>query len=77
MKAFKSVAQYIDAQPRAQRAALERVRSTIRKAVPGGEEAISYGIPAYKRHGGCSSEQEWAGHTVCHSTPVRAVTAIF
>ena len=51
MKASKSVAQYIDAQPRAQRAALERVRSAIRKAVPGGEEVISYGIPAYKRHG--------------------------
>ena len=51
MKAFTSVDRYIAAQPRAQRAALERVRSTIRKAVPGDEEAISYGIPAYKRHG--------------------------
>ena len=51
MKAFKSVDHYIAAQPRALRAVLERVRSTIRKAVPGGEEVISYGIPTYKRHG--------------------------
>ena len=51
MKAFKSVDRYIAAQPPALRAVLERVRSTIRKAVPGGEESISYGIPTYKRHG--------------------------
>lgn len=30
---------------------LRRVRSTIRKAVPRAEEAISYQIPAYKLHG--------------------------
>ena len=29
---------------------LERVRSTIRKAVPGAEEMISYKIPTYKLH---------------------------
>src|SRR6266446_7117317 len=28
------------------------MRSTIRKAVPGGEEVISYQIPAYKLHAG-------------------------
>jgi uncharacterized protein YdhG (YjbR/CyaY superfamily) len=51
MKAFRSVDRYIAAQPRALQGVLERVRSTIRKAVPGGEEVISYGIPAYKRRG--------------------------
>jgi uncharacterized protein YdhG (YjbR/CyaY superfamily) len=30
---------------------LGRVRSTLRKAVPGAEEVISYQIPAYKLHG--------------------------
>jgi uncharacterized protein YdhG (YjbR/CyaY superfamily) len=30
---------------------LERVRRTIRKALPGVEEAVSYGIPALKLHG--------------------------
>ena len=31
---------------------LKRVRSSIRKAVPGAEETISYNIPTYKLHGG-------------------------
>jgi uncharacterized protein YdhG (YjbR/CyaY superfamily) len=30
---------------------LQRVRRTIRKAVPGAEEAISYQIPTYKLYG--------------------------
>ena len=30
---------------------LEQIRSTIRKALPGAEEVISYKIPAYKLHG--------------------------
>jgi uncharacterized protein YdhG (YjbR/CyaY superfamily) len=30
---------------------LKRVRSIIRKAVPGADEVISYQIPAYKLHG--------------------------
>jgi uncharacterized protein YdhG (YjbR/CyaY superfamily) len=34
------------------RAILRRVRSTIRKALPGAEERISYQIPAYRLHGG-------------------------
>lgn len=42
---------YIDLQPPSGRSALERVRRTIRKAVPDAEECISYKIPAYKLHG--------------------------
>jgi uncharacterized protein YdhG (YjbR/CyaY superfamily) len=49
---FKSVDEYIASQPEAVQGVLKRVRSTIRKAVPGAEEAISYGIPTYKLHGG-------------------------
>ena len=49
---FESVDEYIAAQPEAVQSTLERVRTTIRKAVPGAEEAISYQIPAYKLHGG-------------------------
>jgi uncharacterized protein YdhG (YjbR/CyaY superfamily) len=48
---FKSVDDYIEAQPAGVQAVLQRVRSCIRKAVPGAEEAISYQIPAYKRDG--------------------------
>jgi len=49
---FKSVDEYIALQPEAVQGILERVRSTIRKAVPGAEEVISYKIPAYKLQGG-------------------------
>jgi uncharacterized protein YdhG (YjbR/CyaY superfamily) len=47
-----SVASYIVAQPKERRAALERVRRIIRRAIPGAEEGISYKIPAYKLQGG-------------------------
>jgi uncharacterized protein YdhG (YjbR/CyaY superfamily) len=49
---FKSVDEYIASQPEAVQRVLKRVRSIIRKAVPGVEEVISYQIPAYKLHGG-------------------------
>ena len=45
---FKSVDEYIGTHPEAVQTVLQRVRSAIRKAVPGAEEAISYQIPAYK-----------------------------
>jgi uncharacterized protein YdhG (YjbR/CyaY superfamily) len=48
---FKSVDSYIASQPEAVRGVLERVRSAIRKAVPGVEETISYKIPTYKLNG--------------------------
>jgi uncharacterized protein YdhG (YjbR/CyaY superfamily) len=48
---FKSVDEYIASQPKASQDTLRRVRSAIRKAVPGAEEVISYQIPAYKMHG--------------------------
>ena len=49
---FKSVDDYIAKHPEGMQAILQRVRSTIRRAVPGAEEVISYQIPAYKLHGG-------------------------
>ncbi len=48
---FESVDAYIAAQPEAVQAALARVRSTVRKALPGAEELISYRMPTYKLHG--------------------------
>jgi uncharacterized protein YdhG (YjbR/CyaY superfamily) len=47
----ESVDEYIAAQPEAAQTALDRVRRTIRKAVPKAEESISYKIPTYKLHG--------------------------
>jgi uncharacterized protein YdhG (YjbR/CyaY superfamily) len=39
---FKSVDEYITTQPEDVQSILQRVRSTIRKAVPGAAEVISY-----------------------------------
>ena len=46
-----NVAAYIAGFPRPVRSVLARVRSIIRKAVPGADEVISYQMPAYKLHG--------------------------
>ena len=48
---IESVDDYIAAQPEAAQPVLDRVRRTIRKAVPKAEESISYKIPTYKLHG--------------------------
>ena len=48
---IESVDEYIAAQPEAAQRALNRVRSTIRKALPTVEETITYRIPTYKVHG--------------------------
>lgn len=48
---FKSVDDYLAAQPEAVRDILEQVRGAIRKAVPKAEEVISYQIPAYRIDG--------------------------
>lgn len=45
---FKSVDEYLAAQPETARAALETVRVALRKAVPAAEEVISYNIPAVR-----------------------------
>ncbi len=44
--------EYIASQPEAVQGLLKRVRSTLRKAVPGAKEVISYKIPTYKLPGG-------------------------
>lgn len=48
---FQSVDEYIASQPERVQGVFKRVRSAIRKAIPGAEEVISYQIPAYKLHG--------------------------
>jgi uncharacterized protein YdhG (YjbR/CyaY superfamily) len=46
-----SVDEYIAAQPAQWQPHLERVRTTIRRAIPKAVESISYQIPAYKLNG--------------------------
>ena len=48
---YKSVDEYIGAQPVQVRPALQRVRQTIRKALPGASEGISYQIPVFRQDG--------------------------
>ena len=48
---FRSIDEYIATFPPDVQAILQRVRTTIRKAVPRAEEAISYQIPTFKLHG--------------------------
>jgi uncharacterized protein YdhG (YjbR/CyaY superfamily) len=48
---FQSVDDYIAAQPAPARSTLERVRATIRKALPRATEGISYQIPIFKLDG--------------------------
>ena len=48
---FKSVEEYLEAQPAGTRAILKRVRAAIRKGAPQAGEVISYKIPAYKMNG--------------------------
>jgi uncharacterized protein YdhG (YjbR/CyaY superfamily) len=48
---FTNVDEYISAQSETAQGVLQRVRSTLRKALPGAEEVISYKIPAYRQHG--------------------------
>ena len=45
---FRSVDEYIAAQPKNVQVALRRVRSIIRKAVPTAVEVISYQMPTFK-----------------------------
>lgn len=73
---FKSVDDYITSQPEARRAALEQVCSTIRKALPGAEEVISYKIPAYKLNGGIALYfAGWAKHYSLYPAGDRLVAA--
>ncbi len=51
MAAFETIDDYIASFPESTRPALEAVRRAIHQAVPGGDEAISYGIPVIGRDG--------------------------
>jgi uncharacterized protein YdhG (YjbR/CyaY superfamily) len=46
-----TIRDYLSAVPREQRAALEKLRSTIKSIVPDATEVISYDIPTFKLNG--------------------------
>ena len=73
---FKSVEEYITTHPKHVQAILQRVRSTIRKAVPGAEEVISYQIPTYTLPvGPVLSFAGWRQHYSLYGATDRVVAA--
>ena len=50
-KKFKTIDEYIETFPEDVQSILEKMRQTIREAVPEAEEAISYQIPTFKLNG--------------------------
>jgi uncharacterized protein YdhG (YjbR/CyaY superfamily) len=74
---LRSVDEYIARHPEEVQTVLQRVRGTIRKAVPGAEEVISYQIPTYKLHGGYVVYfAGWKQHYSLYPATARLVAAI-
>ena len=73
---FKSVEEYLSTFPEDVQAILQRVRSTIRKALPDAEEVISYQIAAYKHHGvGVLAFAGWKRHYSLYGATEQLVEA--
>jgi len=51
MAKAKNVNEYIAGFPKDIRGILEKLRTTIKKAAPGAEELINYGVPAFRLNG--------------------------
>ncbi len=57
MPVLKSVDEYIRAAPAGTRSLLRKVRAAIRRAAPGADESISYGLPFYSYKGEAGIER--------------------
>ena len=67
-----TVDRYIASQPAAMRDALDRVRSAMRKALPGAEERISYNMPSYKLRGAAPFVSLHGNGTIHYTSQARA-----
>jgi uncharacterized protein YdhG (YjbR/CyaY superfamily) len=73
---FTNVDEYISSQPETAQVVLQLVRRTLRKALPGAEEVISYKIPAYRLNGGIVLYfAGWKQHYSLYPTGERMVKA--
>lgn len=70
-KQLKTIDEYIAAFPKEVQDVLEKIRSAIRDSAPKAEEAISYGIPAFKLNGSRGSVYfaGWKNHIGFYPTP--------
>jgi uncharacterized protein YdhG (YjbR/CyaY superfamily) len=72
----KTVAEYIAAQPPAQRRVLRRLRALVRALAPTAVESISYGLPTYRLDGEpLVYFAAWAEHCSVYGLPVARVPA--
>ncbi|MBC8032583.1 MAG: DUF1801 domain-containing protein [Chitinophagaceae bacterium] len=60
---------YIAGFPKDVQKVLEQVRSTIKRAAPDAEEAISYAIPTFKYHGNLVHFAAFKSHIGFYATP--------
>ena len=74
---FQSVAEYLTTLPKPTRVVLQRVRAAIRKAVPAGEEGISYQIPTVKLEGRAVIYfAAWKDHYSLYPATEKVVTSL-
>ena len=72
----KNIDEYIAGFPRSVQTVLKKVRSTIRKAVPGALETISYNMPTYKLNGrGVIHFAGWKEHYSLYPSNARLIAA--
>ena len=72
----KNIDEYIAGFPRSVQTVLKKVRSTIRKAVPGAQESISYNMPTYKLNGrGVIHFAGWKEHYSLYPSNARLIAA--
>lgn len=69
MKNFQTISEYIAASPAGVRATLRKIRACIRKAAPGAEEAIRYGMPTFRLHGNLVHFAAFKSHIGFFPTP--------
>jgi uncharacterized protein YdhG (YjbR/CyaY superfamily) len=69
MKQVNSIDEYISSYPKNIQVLLEKMRQTIKKAAPGAEEAIRYGIPTFRLNGNLVHFGGFKNHIGFYPTP--------
>lgn len=65
----KTVDEYIAAFPAETQVVLQQVRQAVKHAAPNADEAISYGMPAYKQQGALVYFAAFKNHIGFYATP--------
>lgn len=69
MKQASTVEEYLQGIPEKDRAALEKLRKTIRDTAPGATESISYQMPMFRLHGMLAGYAAFANHLSLFISP--------